>query len=140
MLLISSSPLENGPWAEGLTGPDSGALVTFHGCVRSQHQGHRVLRIEYEIYEELCQSEFKKIMSDARRQFAIHQLKCVHRSGPVAAGEVAVWIGVSSAHRRDAFRCCEFILEQIKKQLPIWKKEIYEDGHAAWIDYGMPLI
>ncbi|MBF0206959.1 MAG: molybdenum cofactor biosynthesis protein MoaE [Oligoflexia bacterium] len=103
-----------------------GGVVTFAGIIRgrdSDEDGHNLLLsgIEYQCYRELAQREGDKILSDAREQFFLIDAFCVHRVGYVKVGEMAVWILTLAEHRQAAFLACEYIIETIKKQLPIWK-------------------
>jgi len=111
-----------------------GALVTFEGRVRDHNEGRRVLRLEYEGYEALAVKEGGRVLDEALARFAIVQARCVHRLGPLALGEVAVWVGVSAHHRGDAFAACRYIIDEVKDRVPIWKKEFYADGDSGWIN------
>jgi len=118
-----------------LLGDDScGALVTFEGRVRNHNEGRRVERLEYEGYEALAVKEGERVLGEALGRFAIRQARCVHRLGPLALGDVAVWVGVSAHHRGDAFAACRYIIDEVKDRVPIWKKEFYADGDSGWIN------
>lgn len=117
-----------------LDNPQAGALVVFEGLVRNHNDGRSVLDLQYEGYEELALNEAEKIIAEARTRFEIYDAICEHRVGSLAIGDLAVWVGVTSAHRRDAFQAAQFIIDEIKSRLPIWKKETYTDGSSGWVN------
>ena len=110
----------------------SGAYVSFEGWIRDHNEGRHVRRLEYEVYEPIAIKEGKNIIDEAKKKFDIHHASCIHRSGLLDIGECAVWVGVSSSHRKDAFEACKFIIDEVKIMLPIWKKEYYENGDSGW--------
>ena len=112
----------------------AGAYVSFEGWIRNHNEGQDVLRLEYEVYEPLAIKEGMKVIAEARSKFPILHAQCVHRSGLLEIGECAVWVGVTSAHRDEAFAACRFIIDQVKVRLPIWKKEHYREGHSGWVN------
>lgn len=113
--------------------PKAGGMVIFEGRVRDHHQGKSVLFLEYEAYETLAEKEGLIILEEAREKYDILEVSCVHRTGRVGLGELSVWIGVIAVHRAPAFEACSFVIDSIKKRLPIWKKEWYGDGEAKWV-------
>lgn len=115
---------------------EAGAYVEFEGRVRNHSQGRGVRKLYYEAYHDLAQSEGEAILQEACEQFPIVDAACVHRVGSLALGEVAVWIGVVSAHRADAFRACSYCIDEVKARLPIWKRETYADGTSEWVSCG----
>jgi len=115
---------------------EAGAYVEFEGRVRNHSQGRGVRSLYYEAYRELAQSEGTAIVQEAFEKFPIVDAACVHRVGTLDLGEVAVWIGVVSAHRADAFRACSYCIDEIKARLPIWKRETYADGTSEWVNCG----
>ena len=112
----------------------AGAYVGFEGWIRNHNEGEQVLRLEYEVYEPLALAEGEKVIAEAVEKFPLLHAECVHRSGALDIGECAVWVGVTSAHRDEAFAACRFIIDQVKVRLPIWKKEHYVDGHSGWVN------
>lgn len=131
---FSREALDPAALARLLADDSCGALVTFDGRVRDHNEGRRVLRLEYEGYEALAVKEGGRVLDEALARFAIVQARCVHRLGPLALGEVAVWVGVSAHHRGDAFAACRYIIDEVKDRVPIWKKEFYADGSApVWV-------
>ena len=112
----------------------AGAYVGFEGWIRNHNEGEQVLRLEYEVYEPLALAEGEKVIAEAAAKFPLLHAECVHRSGALDIGECAVWVGVTSAHRDEAFTACRYIIDQVKVRLPIWKKEHYVDGHSGWVN------
>ncbi|HZH97503.1 MAG TPA: ThiF family adenylyltransferase, partial [Fimbriimonadaceae bacterium] len=112
----------------------AGAFVTFDGRVRDHNEGQAVLRLEYEAYDELAVSEGERILEEARQRFDVLGIECVHRVGLLEIGDVAVRVGVAAAHRGEAFRACEFVIDEVKRRVPIWKKEYYASGASDWIN------
>lgn len=111
----------------------AGAFISFEGWVRNHHQGRSVEGLGYQAYSALAETEGEKIMADALEKFGILDALCVHRTGDLATGDCAVWVGVTAAHRDAAFAACRFIIDEVKQRVPIWKKERYEDGSSDWL-------
>jgi len=111
----------------------AGGFVSFEGRVRSRTGGRKIRALEYEAYGELAAKEGRRIMSEARRRFAIRGAACVHRVGRLRLGEIAVWVGVAAEHRDAAFGACRYIIDQVKARVPIWKKEHPAAGPSRWV-------
>jgi len=109
-----------------------GAIVTFTGRVRKNSRGREVLYLEYEIYEEMARKELQKIEKEAVDRWSLNTCIIIHRIGRVEISETSIFIAVSSPHRKESFLAAEFIIDEIKKSVPIWKKEFYNDG-SEWI-------
>jgi molybdopterin synthase catalytic subunit len=118
----------------GLGDWGAGACVTFEGRVRNQNAGRSVKALDYEVYAPLAEREGEKIVGEAREKFQIIAALCVHRTGGVALGDIAVWVAVAAPHRAAAFDACRYIIDETKARLPIWKKEHYADGTAEWVN------
>jgi molybdopterin synthase catalytic subunit len=114
--------------------PSCGACVIFEGWVRNHHEGQRVQRLEYEAFGPLAVREGERILLEARERFHVEQVRCAHRIGALAIGELAVWVGVSSHHRGECFDACRYIIDEVKRRVPIWKKEYYENGDSGWVN------
>lgn len=112
----------------------SGAVTTFEGLVRDLNEGMPVVALEYEAFEPLAISEGTKIVEEAKAKFKVADVACVHRLGRLAVGEMAIKAVASAAHRRAAFEACEYVVEEVKKRVPIWKKEHYLEGESAWVN------
>ena len=117
----------------GLQAHAAGGFCSFEGWVREQHQGRAVLRLDYEAYDALAQSEGDRILAEARERFAIVAVACDHRVGTLELGDCAVWVGASAAHRDAAFAATRYVIDEVKKRVPIWKREHYADGDSGWI-------
>ena len=116
-----------------IASPDAGGFVSFEGRVRNEHHGRPVIALEYEAFDQMAVSEGEKLLIEAIARFGLIDAVCTHRVGRLDVGEVAVKIGVSAPHRKEAFAGCEFIIDELKKRVPIWKKEFYADGDSGWI-------
>jgi len=112
---------------------EDGAAVVFEGVVRNQTRGRRTLYLDYEAYEEMALAEMEKLAEQALKQFAVRDVALVHRLGRLEIGETSVLIVVASAHRAAAFDACRWLIDTLKRTVPIWKKEYFEDG-AVWAD------
>ena len=112
----------------------AGACVAFEGIVRDHNDGRAVLRLEYEAYPALAQREGEAIAHEAAARFDILGAACVHRTGPLEIGGMAVWVGVAAAHRGAAFDACRYIIDEVKRRVPIWKREFYADGTVEWVN------
>jgi len=110
-----------------------GAIVAFDGIVRDNTRGRRTLYLDYEAYETMALEQMRALVADAKQRFTVREIVLVHRLGRLQVGETSVWIGVASAHRAPAFEACRWIIDTLKKTVPIWKKEFFEDG-AVWAD------
>ena len=115
----------------------AGAYASFEGWVREQNEGKPVFGLRYEAYKELAESEGQAIIEEAHRRFDIVAVACVHRIGDLALGDIAVWVGVTSAHRDAAFSACRWVIDEVKSRVPIWKYEYYSDSDALWLHPGV---
>ena len=120
--------------------PEAGAIATFIGTTRNNNEGRTVIALDYEAYPEMAEKELVRLGEEAKKKWKICRMAIVHRIGPVQITEPSVIIAVSAAHREAAFAACRFAIEEIKKTVPIWKKEVYEGGEI-WIgtQSGQPL-
>lgn len=131
---LSSEPLSPELLKAALAARDCGACVTFEGWVRDHNEGRSVTALEYESYPEVALAEGERILDEACEKFGVANALCVHRVGALALGDMAVWVGVSSGHRGEAFAACRFIIDEIKLRVPIWKKEHYAEGDTGWVN------
>ena len=134
MFELSEQRIDVEKLSSKLRSDEAGAFVSFDGRVRNHNDGKSVLWLEYEAYPQLAFSEAAKIMEEARRLFPILDAVCVHRTGKLEIGDIAVWVGVISHHRAEAFDACRYIIDQIKGRVPIWKKEFYSDNTSVWVN------
>ena len=117
-----------------LLDPGAGGYVSFEGWVRDHNEGQEVTRLEYEAFEELAVKEGERILAEAQNRFPIRRALCIHRVGSLDLTDMAVWVGVSSVHRGEAFDACRFIIDEVKHRVPIWKKEHYRNGDSGWVN------
>jgi len=114
-----------------------GAIVTFDGFVRNEFHGRATQHLEYEAYEPMALAKMREIGTQIHEQFAIHRVAMVHRLGRLEIGETSVFIAVSAPHRAAAFDACRFAIDTLKRTVPIWKKEYFQDG-AVWAEGEIP--
>jgi len=112
---------------------EDGAAVVFEGVVRNQTRGRKTLYLDYEAYEEMALRQMERLAEQALKQFQVRDVVLVHRLGRLQIGETSVLIVVASAHRAAAFDACRWLIDTLKRSVPIWKKEYFEDG-AVWAD------
>ncbi len=110
----------------------AGGTVVFVGTVRDQTKGKKVVRLEFEAYGPMAISEMRKIAEAAKEKWSAHKIAIHHRVGVLDIGEIAVIIAVATPHRKAAFEACAFAIDTLKETVPIWKKEIFEDGEV-WV-------
>jgi molybdopterin synthase catalytic subunit len=112
---------------------EDGAVVVFEGVVRNQTRGRKTLFLNYEAYEQMALEQMGSLANQALKQFQVRDVAIVHRLGRLEIGETSVLIVVASAHRAAAFDACRWLIDTLKRTVPIWKKEHFEDG-AVWAD------
>ena len=131
--LITREPIDTAALLEKMKRPDDGAAIVFEGIVRNNTRGRRTLFLDYEAYEEMAVKELESLIARALDQFQVRDAAIVHRLGRIEIGETSVLIVVASAHRAAAFDACRWLIDTLKRTVPIWKKEYFEDG-AVWSD------
>ncbi|HEV2991352.1 MAG TPA: molybdenum cofactor biosynthesis protein MoaE [Candidatus Angelobacter sp.] len=119
--------------ADFIKHPEDGAATVFEGIVRNHTRGRRTLYLDYEAYESMALNEMEKLAQAALQNFKVRDVRIVHRLGRLEIGETSVLVAVASAHRGPAFEACRWLIDTLKKTVPIWKKEHFEDG-AVWAD------
>ncbi|WP_326491683.1 molybdenum cofactor biosynthesis protein [Myxococcus stipitatus] len=132
---VVERPLRLEEVVEAVGGEAYGGLVTFGGSVRNETKGRRVLRLEYEAYAPMAEKKLAEIGAEAAAKWPGVRLAIVHRVGVLVPGELAVVIAAAAPHRKEAFRGCEYAIERLKQDVPIWKKEFFEDGEV-WVGLG----
>ena len=130
---LTTEPIDVGLVARKIVPPECGATVTLDGYVREWTRGRRTLYLIYEAYPPMALSEMKRLGREAHERFEIAHIGIVHRTGRLEIGETSVVISVSAPHRRAAFEACEWAIRELKRTMPIWKKEFYEDGEV-WVE------
>ena len=131
---FASSSIDTAAFRRELLDFAAGGHVSFEGWVRNLNEGRAVLRLEYEAFESLALKEGERILAAATARFPIKHALCIHRVGALEISDMAVWVGVSSEHRGEAFDACRFIIDEVKHRVPIWKKEHYENGDSGWVN------
>ncbi|WP_225412069.1 molybdenum cofactor biosynthesis protein [Stigmatella hybrida] len=135
LFAVVDRPLRLEDVVAAVSGEAYGGLVTFSGSVRNQTRGRRVLRLEYEAYPPMAEKQLAVIGAEAAERFGGTRLAIMHRVGTLAPGELAVVIAAAAPHRKEAFLACEHAIERLKQDVPIWKKEFFEDGEV-WVGLG----
>ncbi|HVV96739.1 MAG TPA: molybdenum cofactor biosynthesis protein MoaE [Rhodanobacteraceae bacterium] len=130
---LSETPIDAGAQRLSLEDPAAGGCVTFEGWVRNHNEARAVTRLDYQAYVPLAEDEGEAILAEATTKFALRAVRCVHRTGSLAIGDLAVWVGVSADHRDAAFAACRWIIDEVKRRVPIWKNEHYADGESGWL-------
>jgi molybdopterin synthase catalytic subunit len=130
---ITRQPIDTQGVLSKLKHGEDGAALVFEGIVRNQTRGRRTLYLDYEAYEQMALQELESLASQAIKKFQIRDVAIVHRLGRLEIGETSVLIAVASAHRGPAFDACRWVIDTLKRTVPIWKKEYFEDG-AVWAD------
>ena len=133
MVAITTDPIDVASAIKYLNATQAGAIDLFLGIVRDNTQNRPVDHLEYEAYDRMAVSEMQKIAEEANRRWPLVNYTIIHRKGTLLVGEIAVLIGVATAHRADAFESCRYIIDTIKQTVPIWKKEIFTDGEV-WVN------
>jgi len=134
MIKIVQSPIDLSEVVSSVRSPEAGAIDIFIGTTRNHSDGKEVLSLEYEAYEPMALKLMEALVAEARQRWAVKRIAIVHRVGKVEIGEASVVIAVSAAHRQEAFEACRFAVDALKRDVPIWKKEVFRDGEA-WVGF-----
>jgi molybdopterin synthase catalytic subunit len=130
---IVKSPIDMAALVQAVQSDSCGGVATFAGVVRERSDDDRpVSGLSYEAHEKMAVSEFQRIAGEARDRFGDCRIAVQHRVGDLRIGEIAVGVAVASPHRGEAFDACEYVIDELKRRAPIWKKEHYTDGSADW--------
>lgn len=132
MVAITRVPLNVEEIIREVSTPRTGGIDVFIGTVRNHSQGKRVRQLEYSAYVPMAEKLLVEIENEIGRQWVVEKVALVHRIGVLKVGEISVVVAVSAPHRREAFEACRYAIDRVKSVVPIWKKEIYEDG-LAWV-------
>jgi molybdopterin synthase catalytic subunit len=130
---IIASPIDYAPLVECARSRRSGAVVLFLGTVRELSEGKAVARLEYEAHISMARTQLGELLAQARRRWSLDHASVVHRHGKLELGDVAVAVVTASAHRAEAFAAAGWLMDEIKRVVPIWKKEFWADGSAEWV-------
>jgi molybdopterin synthase catalytic subunit len=132
MIKITYDPLDPEQITSQVRQDTNGAVVTFLGTTRVFSEGKRVVKLEYEAYEDMALKKLEEIRREMQAEFAIEDVAIAHRIGPVDIGQISLVVAVASPHRKEAFLACHKIVDRVKEVVPIWKKEVFEDG-SRWV-------
>ena len=132
---LTDSPLDLAGLIADVSGADRGGIAAFVGTVRDHHQGRPVVELEYSAYAPMVEVECARIVEETERQWPV-RVALRHRIGVLAIGDAAVAIAVAGAHRDEAFAACRHVIEELKRRVPIWKRERYADGSVEWVGAG----
>lgn len=135
---IARDPIEPSAVLARVGGEEDGAVLLFLGTVRNRAEGRAVSGMRYDVYEEMATQVLSAIAAEAGERCGARRLAVVHRVGELELGEISVAIAVSTPHRAEAYEASRYVIEEIKKRLPVWKKERYVDGDAAWVAGTVP--
>jgi molybdopterin synthase catalytic subunit len=130
---VTAEPIELAPLIAAVQAPERGGVASFLGLVRNHHGGRAVLRLEYSAYAPMAEAECARIVAEAEGRWQV-ALALRHRVGSLAVGDVAVAAAAASSHRDVAFAACRYVIEEVKRRVPIWKREYYADGTEVWVD------
>jgi molybdopterin synthase catalytic subunit len=130
---LTTEPIDITSVARRVVPPGCGATVTLDGYVRQFTKGRETLHLFYEAYEPMALKEMQKLIEQAKKDFEIANVGIVHRLGKLEIGETSVVISVAAPHRKAAFAACEWLIHELKRTVPIWKKEVYADGEV-WVE------
>lgn len=133
MSYLSPDRLDQEILERAVVAPGFGAVVTFSGNVRNHHEGRQVVGLKYLAYGPMAERECGAIVAEAESKWQV-RVALRHRTGELEIGDTAVVVVAAGAHREEAFSACRFVIEQVKRRVPIWKLERYQDGTEAWVD------
>ena len=137
LIEVTVEPLDPQRLIDEVRRDESGAVAVFLGVVRNNNLGHRVLYLEYDVYPEMATRMMRQIADEAMERWPLSDVAMQHRSGRLQIGEASLLIAVSSPHRKEAFEACHHLVDRFKEVVPIWKKEVWEDGEV-WIQGEQP--
>ena len=133
MAYLSATPVDLAALIARVESPAHGGVASFLGQVRDHHGGRTVDRLEYSAYGPMAEEECARIVAEAEARWPV-RVALKHRVGALVIGDIAVAVAAAGAHRDEAFAACRFVIEEVKRRVPIWKKEFYQDGAVEWVD------
>lgn len=139
MFEITSEVLDPAPLVEAVRRDESGAVALFYGVVRNENMGRNVQYLEYDAYPEMAIKKMREVADEVRARFPVTGVGVLHRIGRLEIGETSLLVAVSSGHRTEAFEACHYAVDRIKQIVPIWKKEVWDDGEE-WIEGHEPEV
>ena len=133
LISITREPLDRDALVAAVSHPSAGGIVVFEGVVRDHARGKQVRYLEYDVYEEMAIEQIRTIIAEAQQRWGVERIAVAHRFGRLEIGEASVIIVVASPHRGEAFDACRYIIDTLKRTVPIWKKEVATDGEI-WVE------
>ena len=133
MPFLTDRPIDLAELLAAVQSPERGGVASFFGLVRNHHAGRAVLRLDYSAYGPMAEAECARIVAEAEDRWPV-AISLRHRVGSLAIGDAAVAVVAASAHRDAAFAACRHVIEEVKRRVPVWKREYYADGTVAWVD------
>ena len=133
MTFLTESAIDAARLATRVTGPGRGAQVSFVGTVRNHQDGRQVSELHYTAYGPMAEAQCRTIVDEAEARWPV-SVALQHRGGTLTIGDTAVVVVATGDHREEAFAACQFVIEEVKRRVPIWKRERYADGTEAWVD------
>jgi molybdopterin synthase catalytic subunit len=130
---LSATPIDPAALVARVESRSHGAVATFLGQVRDHHGGRAVQRLEYSAYGPMAEQECARVVAEAEARWPV-RVALEHRVGTLEIGGIAVAVVVGGAHRDEAFTACRYVIEEVKRRVPVWKKEFYQDGAVEWVD------
>lgn len=137
MILLTNTPIDTAALLEAARHPEAGAIVLFLGTTRELTAGRQTVALSYEAYREMAERRLAELETEARRRWPVIECRIVHRLGVVPPTESSVAIVVSTAHRADAFAAGQWLIDSLKHDVPIWKREQWSDGTTEWVHPGI---
>jgi molybdopterin synthase catalytic subunit len=133
MAFLSTTPIDLRALLAGVESPTHGGIASFLGQVRDHHDGRTVRGLEYSAYGPMAEMECAAIVAEAEARWPV-RVALAHRVGELEIGDTAVAVAAAGAHRDEAFAACRYVIEEVKRRVPIWKKEFYQDGAVGWVE------
>ena len=137
MIQLTNNPIETSPLIDCVRHPEAGAVVLFLGTTRELTAGRQTVALDYEAYREMAERRLKELETEARRRWPVIECMITHRLGRVPPTEASVAIAVSTPHRADAFAAGQWLIDSLKSDVPIWKRELWSDGSQEWVHPGL---
>ena len=136
--LLRHEPLDVGAAFAFLQTPKAGGIDLFVGTTRQWTGDKETVRLDYDCYEAMALKEMERLAAEAQARWPVERVCILHRLGVVPPAEASVVVGVATPHRADAFAACRYLIDALKKQVPIWKREVYADGETEWVEGSAP--
>jgi molybdopterin synthase catalytic subunit len=130
---VTSEPIDAARLLADCASPDDGAVLLFWGVVRNENDGRGVDQLEYSAYAEMAERTMRRIGEEAIERFGTGDVRIVHRVGTLDVGDASVAIAVASPHRAEAYEASRYVIEELKRRVPVWKREGYVDGTREWV-------